>query len=94
MTSTSSVPDTRTDRWRVARPLLAIAFWALVWQGASLVVHQKVLLVGPWDAAVRLAQSLARAFETGRPSLQLFDPPAPIEWGMLAQVEDAVADAA
>ena len=45
-------------------------------------------------AAVRLAQSLARAFETGRPSLQLFDPPAPIEWGMLAQVEDAVADAA
>lgn len=39
-------------------------------------------------AAVRLAQSLARAFETGRPSLVLFDPPTPIEWSMLARVDD------
>ncbi len=45
----------------MARPLLAIAFWAVVWQGASLVVHQKVLLVGPWDAAVRLGQLLPTA---------------------------------
>jgi NitT/TauT family transport system permease protein len=40
----------------VARPLLAIAFWLAVWQGASLAVHQKVLLVGPWQVAVRLVQ--------------------------------------
>lgn len=39
-------------------------------------------------AAVRLAQSLARAFESGRPTLALFDPPIPIEWGVLAQIED------
>jgi CRISPR-associated protein Cas1 len=32
-------------------------------------------------AAVRLAQSLARSFETGAPALALFDPPSPIEWG-------------
>src|SRR3546814_7755901 len=31
-------------------------------------------------ASARLAQSLARAFETGRPSLALFAPPTPIEW--------------
>jgi CRISPR-associated protein Cas1 len=46
-------------------------------------------------AAVRLAQSLGRAFETGRPSLTLFDPPTPIEWATLAQVdqdEDRASD--
>lgn len=31
-------------------------------------------------AAQRLARSLARAFETGRPDLALFDPPSPVEW--------------
>jgi len=41
-------------------------------------------------AAQRLAQSLARAFETGRPELLLFDPPTAIEWGMLARVEDVL----
>lgn len=40
-------------------------------------------------AAVRLAQSLARAFETGRPSLAIFDPPTPIEWAALARIDDA-----
>ncbi len=46
-------------------------------------------------AAVRLAQSLARAFETGRPALALFDPPTPIEWAALARVDDlAIADEA
>ncbi|MEH3107465.1 MAG: type II CRISPR-associated endonuclease Cas1 [Sphingomonas fennica] len=35
-------------------------------------------------AAVRLAQSLVRAFETGRPALALFDPPTPAEWARLA----------
>lgn len=39
-------------------------------------------------AAVRLAQSLARAFETGRPSLTIFDPPTPIEWSALAQIDE------
>ena len=38
-------------------------------------------------AAVRLAQSLARAFESGRPTLQLFDPPTPLEWAGLARIE-------
>ncbi len=39
-------------------------------------------------AAVRLTHSLSRAFETGRPSLNLFDPPTPIEWASLARFED------
>lgn len=34
-------------------------------------------------AAVRLAQSLARSFETGTPALALFDPPSPIEWASI-----------
>lgn len=40
----------------MARPLLAIAFWLAVWQGASLVVGSRVLLVGPWEVAVRLTR--------------------------------------
>lgn len=39
-------------------------------------------------AAGRLAQSLARAFESGRPTLAVFDPPTPIEWASLARVDD------
>ncbi len=35
-------------------------------------------------AAQRLARSLVRAFETGRPDLVLFDPPNPIEWTALS----------
>lgn len=31
-------------------------------------------------AAQRLARSLARSFETGRPDLALFEPPTPVEW--------------
>lgn len=42
-------------------------------------------------AAQRLAQSLARAFETGRPELALFDPPSPIEWAALARLDDGAA---
>jgi CRISP-associated protein Cas1 len=38
-------------------------------------------------AAVRLAQSLARAFEIGRPALEIFDPPTPIEWSALANID-------
>lgn len=37
-------------------------------------------------AAQRLAQSLARAFETGRPELALFDPPTAIEWAGAGRV--------
>lgn len=39
-------------------------------------------------AAVRLAQSLARAFETGRAALSMFDPPTPIEWSTLARIDE------
>jgi CRISPR-associated protein Cas1 len=38
-------------------------------------------------AAVKLAQSLARAFETGRPTLQIFTPPTPIEWAGITRME-------
>lgn len=39
-------------------------------------------------AASRLAQSLARSFETGRAELALFDPPTPIEWASAGVVDD------
>lgn len=39
-------------------------------------------------AAARLAQSLARAFETGRADLALFEPPTPIEWAAAGRVDD------
>lgn len=39
-------------------------------------------------AAQRLAQSLARSFETGTPNLTLFDPPTPMEWAILARPPD------
>lgn len=39
-------------------------------------------------AAARLAQSLARAFETGRNELALFDPPTAIEWAALGRFDD------
>ncbi len=39
-------------------------------------------------AAVRLAQSLARAFETGRPSLAIFSPPTPLEWMSLDRTDE------
>jgi NitT/TauT family transport system permease protein len=57
MTSISP-PETaaRQDPWRRARPLLAVAFWLAVWQGVALAVRSPVLLVGPWQVAVRLTQ--------------------------------------
>lgn len=36
-------------------------------------------------AAQRLAQSLARSFETRTPALALFDPPSPIEWAAIGR---------
>lgn len=38
-------------------------------------------------AAQRLARSLARSFETGRPDLALFDPPSPLEWAAASALE-------
>lgn len=38
-------------------------------------------------AAVRLAQSLGKAFETGRPDLLLFDPPGALDWAALGREE-------
>lgn len=34
-------------------------------------------------AAHRLARSLSRSFEIGRPELALFDPPTPVEWAVV-----------
>ena len=39
-------------------------------------------------AAARLAQSLARAFETGRAELALFDPPTAMEWVAAGRIDD------
>jgi len=44
-------------------------------------------------AAQRLARSLARAFETGRPDLVLFDPPTPVEWAAATLDPDPTCDA-
>lgn len=43
-------------------------------------------------AAVRLAQSLARSFETGAAELAIFEPPTAMEWAALARPLDAFAD--
>ncbi|MFE3838774.1 type II CRISPR-associated endonuclease Cas1 [Pseudogemmobacter sonorensis] len=40
-------------------------------------------------AATRLAQSLARAFETGRADLILFDPPSALDWAVIGRVTEA-----
>lgn len=40
-------------------------------------------------AAVRLAQSLALAFESGRPALRIFEPPTALEWSALVAWDDA-----
>lgn len=38
--------------------------------------------------AVRMAQSLARAFETGRPVMQFFDSPTAMEWASVSRISD------
>lgn len=43
-------------------------------------------------AVHRLAQSLARAFETGKPDLVLFEAPTAIEWAMAGQLASAGGD--
>lgn len=50
-------PDpSHRDSWRWARPALAVVFWLAVWQTVALGVRSSVLLVGPWQVAVRLTQ--------------------------------------
>ncbi|MCU6455524.1 type II CRISPR-associated endonuclease Cas1 [Sphingomonas sp. A2-49] len=44
-------------------------------------------------AAQRLAQSLARSFETTRSELALFDPPTAADWAMLARPLDPTGEA-
>lgn len=44
-------------------------------------------------AAQRLARSLARSFEIGRPELGLFVPPSPMEWTVAAAPDLPLADA-
>lgn len=39
-------------------------------------------------AAQKLAQSLAKSFETGRPDLSLFSPPLPMEWASIGRLDD------
>lgn len=39
-------------------------------------------------AAQRLAQSVARSFETKRPDLTLFAPPLPVEWATIGCIDD------
>lgn len=43
-------------------------------------------------AAVRLAQSLARAFETGRPELALFEPPTAMEWAAAGRLDNTASE--
>ena len=56
MTSTTAaraaVPGTS---WRVARPVLVLAFWVAVWQVAAVVVGQELLLASPAGVLERLA---------------------------------------
>ena len=62
MTSTTGTsPATTRDGWRIARPLLVILFWAGVWQVATAIVHQDILLVSPGAVLVRLAELVATA---------------------------------
>lgn len=44
-------------------------------------------------AAQKLAQALARAFETGRPDLALFEPPTAIEWAAAGRVGSDAGEA-
>jgi len=57
MTSTTA-PSAPTSSlpWRFARPALVLAFWVGVWQVATVVVHQEILLVSPAGVLVRLAE--------------------------------------
>ena len=57
MTSTSAASaPTRAVPWRIVRPALVLAFWVGVWQVATVVVHQEILLVSPAGVLVRLVE--------------------------------------
>lgn len=51
-----SGPRGPTRRWRVARPLLVVAFWLAAWHAVSVVVGQDVLLASPADVGARLGE--------------------------------------
>ena len=38
------------------RKLLIIFIWLLLWQGISLLVHNSVLLAGPWESVQALGK--------------------------------------
>jgi NitT/TauT family transport system permease protein len=59
--STAPSAALRSLPWRVARPALVIGFWAGVWQVATVVVHQEILLVSPAGVLVRLAELVPTA---------------------------------
>src|SRR5450759_241612 len=62
MTSTTyPSASTRSLTWRFARPALVLAFWVGVWQVATVVVHQEILLVSPAGVLVRLAELIPTA---------------------------------
>lgn len=57
MTSTTAADvPTRRGPWRAVRPALILGFWVAVWQVATLVVDQEILLVSPGGALTRLAE--------------------------------------
>jgi NitT/TauT family transport system permease protein len=47
--------------WRIARPALVLAFWVGVWQVATVIVHQEILLVSPAGVLVRLVELIPTA---------------------------------
>ncbi len=53
---TSTAAEIARDRRRLVRPAAAVAFWLALWQVVALAVGSSVLLVGPWQVLVRLAQ--------------------------------------
>ncbi|NTW42791.1 MAG: ABC transporter permease subunit [Cellulomonadaceae bacterium] len=60
MTSTTA-PEAPRIGWRVGRPVLVLAFWLGVWQVATVVVHQELLLVSPVGVIVRLSELVVTA---------------------------------
>ena len=62
MTSTTGANAAVTSkRWTAARPVLVIGFWVAVWQAATMVVHQDILLVSPGAVLSRLTDLVVTA---------------------------------
>ena len=43
------------------RKLIIIFIWLLLWQGVSLLIHNPVLFVGPWETVVALAKMVTKS---------------------------------